>query len=132
MQNQIEHLEILPSVRLIKRFLNLQGQENRSKVRAKNLKESIKNAISKGRIVKSDKYFDKLEAIIKKLDEFIKGNDKILHLQEENLSGLKGIPGVNIGEKKKFVRMQSLKKLLPKKKKQLVKRAKVYNQNQIS
>ncbi|WP_245576543.1 hypothetical protein [Flexithrix dorotheae] len=96
MQSVMEQLEILPSVRLIIRYLNLQGKEGITKKSAELLKKSIEKAISNRRVLKADKYFEKLKTITRSLKDFIGGNKESISLQKESLAGLSGIPGVHL------------------------------------
>lgn len=61
--------QIRPSIRLIKRYVNLHGKLVEHK-KVKTLHNSIANAINKGKVKKSDPYYGKLMKIIDSLRDF--------------------------------------------------------------
>ncbi|MEZ4921885.1 MAG: hypothetical protein R2780_01825 [Crocinitomicaceae bacterium] len=84
----------MPSVKLIKSYINLQGQVIQN-VKAKNLYNRIVSAIKKGKISKRDKYVKEIEGILERLTTFIKKNpgSGILTIEAKTLNGLNGIVG---------------------------------------
>ncbi|MGB3468641.1 MAG: hypothetical protein WBA74_25375, partial [Cyclobacteriaceae bacterium] len=92
LQALLGEMKIRPSVRLIKRYINLHGKNVEHK-RIKTLHNAIANTINKGQISKSDPYYSQLHRIIKSLREFNceVGKKNKLHIHNQTLRGLQGI-----------------------------------------
>ena len=84
--------QIRPSIRLIKRYVNLHGKPVEY-ARVKSLHNAIANAVNKGRIKKSDPYYDKLNEIIDSLRDFNceVGAKSHLKIHQATLNGLYGV-----------------------------------------
>lgn len=79
------------SVMYIKRYVGLHGKIV-TKEKVKRLHNAIANAVNKGRILKNDPYFDKLQKIIKSLREFnCAVPNQSLSIHQATLNGLKGV-----------------------------------------
>lgn len=84
--------QIRPSIRLIKRYVNLHGKQiEHGKVKL--LHNAIANAINKGKVKKSDPYYDKLMKIVDSLLDFNcdVGGKSHLKIHHATLNGLYGI-----------------------------------------
>jgi len=97
-QEKLSHLEsiiggekIYPSIQYIKKYLNLVGKTGvKQKVTA--LRTQLENAVSKGKISKSDKYADKLTQIHNTIIQFLDTpTQKTLEIDSQDLNGLQGI-----------------------------------------
>ncbi|MCB9234086.1 MAG: hypothetical protein H6581_20685 [Bacteroidia bacterium] len=77
---------IRPSVRLINRYLLVQGQAP-DPAKAQRLLDSITRA----KVAKSDPYHQELTEVQKSLRDFLGGKTKRLEMQSQTLSGLQGI-----------------------------------------
>ncbi len=84
--------EQMLSVRLIKSYINLQGKTI-EKVKAKNLYNRIVAAINKKRLTEKDKYYSKIETIMKSLKELATGKKEsgVLKISKAELNGLNGV-----------------------------------------
>jgi len=82
-----EHL--LPSVRFIKAYINMLGN-NLTKQRAANLLEKINTAFEKKALSRSDKYMKHLRVVIGSIERFLKTGDSP-DLTETQLNGLEGV-----------------------------------------
>ncbi|MBD3638805.1 MAG: hypothetical protein HUJ25_15740 [Crocinitomicaceae bacterium] len=84
----------LPSVKLIKSYINLQGKIIPN-VKAKNLYNRIVRAIQSGKIGKRDKYGKEIEGILERLTTFVNKNKTsgILTIEPKTLNGLSDIVG---------------------------------------
>ncbi|MBD3637411.1 MAG: hypothetical protein HUJ25_08670, partial [Crocinitomicaceae bacterium] len=84
----------LPSVKLIKSYINLQGKTIPNR-KAKNLYNRIVRAIQTEKISKRDKYVKEIEGILERLTTFVKKNPTsgILTIEPKTLQGLNGIVG---------------------------------------
>jgi hypothetical protein len=78
------------SIALLKRYVGMHGKPG-MKEKAKNLFKSIETALRKGSISKSDKYYQRVMDMRRRLDLFISGPDKVLNIEEAELSGLSGL-----------------------------------------
>lgn len=83
--------KVMPSVMLIKRYINLNGKFN-VKDKAKLLMDAMTRAHQKGKITKSDKYFKIFDQMHHNLSQYVKNkSQKILSIQQTELSGLNGV-----------------------------------------
>ena len=84
--------QIRPSIRLIKRYVNLHGKQIENE-KVKLLHNAIANAINKGKVKKSDLYYEKLMKIIESLRNFNceVGEKSHLKIHHATLNGLRGI-----------------------------------------
>jgi hypothetical protein len=81
------------SIQLIKRYVNLHGKVG-IKEKAKKLFEQMNRAVKKKKIVKSDKYAEKLNKIWLSLQDFLSDkNKKTLPVNSAELNGLLGFLG---------------------------------------
>ncbi len=89
--------EELPSVRLLKSYVNLQGKLITND-QAKRLYTRITSAIDKGKITKRDKYSQQIEHALETLYTFIKKNDiqGMIEITPGELNGLAGIAWCNV------------------------------------
>ena len=84
--------KIMPSIKFIKRYVNLQGKIG-VKDKAKKLLDDMQKAVKKGVLTKSDKYADKVNAMYLNLHNLInkpKEHDA-LDISKHELNGLMGI-----------------------------------------
>ena len=91
--------QIRPSIRLIKRYVNLHGKQIENE-KVKSLHNAIANAINKSKVKKSDPYYDKLMKIVNSLRDFNcdVGGKSHLKIHQATLNGLYGIlDGINKG-----------------------------------
>ena len=85
--------KVLSSVTLIKRYISLNGKIG-VKEKAKTLIASMKKAVDKGKVNKSDRYFKTYTKMLSKLNAYVKNKtQKILDIEEAELNGLNGILG---------------------------------------
>ena len=84
--------QVRPSIRLIKRYINLHGKLVEH-TRVKSLHNAIANSVNKGKIKKSDPYYDKLMKIVDSLRKFNceVGEKSHLKIHHATLNGLYGI-----------------------------------------
>ena len=84
--------QVRPSIRLIKRYTNLHGKQVEH-ARVKSLHNAIANSINKGKIKKSDPYYNKLMKILDSLRDFNceVGEKSHLKIHHATLNGLHGI-----------------------------------------
>ncbi len=83
--------KVMPSVMLIKRYINLNGKYG-VKDKAKQLMAAMTRAFNKGKITKSDKYFKIFDEMHYTLSQFVKTKtQKVLMIREPELNGLNGI-----------------------------------------
>ncbi len=82
--------KVMPSVNLIKRYINLNGKYG-VKEKAQKLMEAMTKAYDKNKITKSDKYFKVFDQMHFNLSNYIKNKtQKILAIQPTELNGLNG------------------------------------------
>lgn len=82
---------VMPSVRFIKAYYNLQGKEA-NKHKASNLLNRIEKAINKDELNAEDKYFKYIRQIKHSLESFLKQQGKkVLNISEADLNGLEGV-----------------------------------------
>lgn len=87
----IAEQKVMPSVMLIKRYINLNGKYG-VKEKAKSLMDAMTRAHSKGKITKGDKYFKIFDKMHFNLSQYVKNKtQKILSIQEPELNGLNGV-----------------------------------------
>jgi hypothetical protein len=90
-KNLIGKEKVFTSVQYIKRYLNLHGKVG-IKEKAKKLFEQLNKAVKKKKIVKGDKYEEKLQLIWRSLKDFLEDKSKkTLPIDEAQLNGLHGI-----------------------------------------
>jgi hypothetical protein len=83
--------KVMPSVRLIKRYINLNGKYG-VKDKAKTLITTMGKAVEKGVILKKDKYYDLFDRMHNNLSKYVKSKtQKILSIEKAELNGLNGI-----------------------------------------
>jgi len=82
----------MASIRFIKSYVGLQGRII-TKEKAKNLYNRIANAINKNKLLKSDHYYGKVQAILKSLKLFAERTKSVntLQIHSAELNGLMGI-----------------------------------------
>ncbi|MCF8451794.1 MAG: DNA repair protein RadA [Pedobacter sp.] len=92
--SKIAHDEkVMPSVRFIKRYINLNGKTG-MKEKAKLLLGQINRAYEKGIVKDSDPYIIEMHEIKKNLETFISDKTvKVLKIEKNSLNGLEGILG---------------------------------------
>ena len=89
--------KVYPSVMLLKRYMSLNGKFG-VKDKAKVLMEAMSRAFEKGQIAKSDKYYKVFDKMHHNLSQYVKNkSQKILSIEQAELSGLNGIVGENEG-----------------------------------
>ena len=87
----VESFKVMPSVNLIKRYINLNGRYG-VKEKAQVLVEAMKNALQKGKVAKNDKYNKIYNRMMANLNTYIKNkNQRVLEIEESELNGLNGI-----------------------------------------
>jgi hypothetical protein len=92
-QKEIGSEKVLPSIQLIKRYVNLHGKTG-IKEKAKQLFEQINRAVKKKKVLKSDKYAEKLNEIWQSLQTFLSDKSKkSLPTNSAELNGLLGFLG---------------------------------------
>lgn len=92
-KREIEGEKEFKSIRFIKRYVNLHGKVG-IKEKAKKLFEQMNRAVKRKKIVKSDKYANKLNEIWKSLQEFLSDKSKkTLPMNSAELNGLLGFLG---------------------------------------
>ncbi len=85
--------KVFMSVQYIKRFVSLHGKIG-VKEKAKKLFEQIGKAVKKGKILKNDRYAEKLNQIWEMLKKFLEDkSQKTLPIDEAELNGLLGLLG---------------------------------------
>lgn len=85
--------KVFTSIQFIKRYVNLHGKVG-IKEKAKKLFEQLNRAVKKGKIVKKDKYAEKLNQIWLSLQDFLADkNKKTLPMNSAELNGLLGFLG---------------------------------------
>lgn len=83
--------KVLPSVALIKRYINLNGKYG-VKDKATALMDAMKRAFDKGLVRKSDKYIAVFDRMYENLKKYTKNKEvKILDIEETELNGLNGV-----------------------------------------
>lgn len=86
----IAEQKVMPSVQLIKRYINLNGKYG-VKDKAKLLMDAMTRTFNKGKITKSDKYFKIFDQMHYTLNNFVKTKtQKVLMIREPELNGLNG------------------------------------------
>lgn len=91
----IKSEKVFPSMMLIKRYINLNGKFG-VKDKAKQLIAAMSRAYEKGLISKRDKYIQVFDQMHKSLNKYVKNkNQKILAIEEPELSGLNGLMGLS-------------------------------------
>jgi len=89
-RKEIDGEKVFPSIQLIKRYVNLHGKVG-IKEKAQKLFEQINRAVKKKKIVKGDKYAEKLNHIWLSLQSFLGDKTKkTLPLNSADLNGLLG------------------------------------------
>ena len=88
------------SVALLKSYIALNGKRD-VKDRSQRLFNRIKKAVEQGKIIKSDKYADKLNEAYQTLKNYIDGDSAMLNINKAQLNGLMGILGENLFNQKK-------------------------------
>lgn len=85
--------KVMPSVNLIKRYINLNGKYN-VKDKAKLLMEAMQRASKLKKVTKNDKYAKLLDTMFANLSSYVKNkSQKILSIQQTELNGLNGVLG---------------------------------------
>jgi hypothetical protein len=85
--------KVMPSVRLIKRYINLNGKYG-VKEKATTLITAMTKAVEKGLILKKDNYYDLFDRMHSNLSKYVKNkSQKILSIEKAELNGLNGILG---------------------------------------
>ncbi|HLG34800.1 MAG TPA: AAA family ATPase, partial [Bacteroidia bacterium] len=88
--------KVFASIQFIKRYVNLHGKVG-IKEKAKKLFEQLNRAVKKGKIVRKDKYAEKLNQIWLSLQDFLADkNKKTLPMNSAELNGLLGFLGKNV------------------------------------
>jgi hypothetical protein len=83
--------KVMPSVMLIKRYINLNGKFG-VKEKAEKLMTAMERAAAKRKVLKTDKYADILNKMFNNLNRFVKTkSQKILNIQQTELNGLNGV-----------------------------------------
>jgi len=83
--------KVMPSVALIKRYINLNGKYG-VKDKATALMDAMKRAFDKGHVRKSDKYIAVFDRMYENLKKYVKNKaQKILDIEETELNGLNGV-----------------------------------------
>jgi hypothetical protein len=83
--------KVLPSVALIKRYINLNGKYG-VKDKANALMDAMKRAYDKGHVRKSDKYIAVFDRMFDNLKKYVRNKgQKILDIEETELNGLNGV-----------------------------------------
>lgn len=78
----------MDSIRFLKRYISLDGKTN-VKEKAKKLYADIENAIHKGKITESDKYYKALDKAHQKLFAYIQGRTKVIEVWDAELNGVR-------------------------------------------
>jgi hypothetical protein len=92
-EKEIGAEKVMPSIQLIKRYVNLHGKTG-IKEKAKQLFEQITNAVKKKKILKNDKYAEKLNEIWNSLQAFLSDKKQTsLPMNSAELNGLLGFLG---------------------------------------
>jgi hypothetical protein len=95
-KDEIGGEKVFMSIQFIKRYVNLHGKVG-IKEKAKKLFEQLNRAVKKGKIVKKDKYAEKLNQIWLSLQDFLADkNKKTLPMNSAELNGLLGFLGKNV------------------------------------
>lgn len=85
--------KVMPSVNLIKRYINLNGKYN-VKDKAKLLMDAMQRASKLKKVTKTDKYAKLLDTMFANLSAYVKNkSQKILSIQQTELNGLNGVLG---------------------------------------
>ncbi|MBI3518214.1 MAG: hypothetical protein HY062_02495 [Bacteroidetes bacterium] len=85
--------KVMPSVNLIKRYINLNGKYN-VKDKAKLLMDAMQRASKLKKVTKTDKYAKLLDTMFANLNAYVKNkSQKILSIQQTELNGLNGVLG---------------------------------------
>lgn len=85
--------KVMPSVNLIKRYINLNGKFN-VKDKAKLLMDAMERASKLKKVTKTDKYAKILDTMYANLSAYVKNKtQKILNIQQTELNGLNGVLG---------------------------------------
>jgi hypothetical protein len=83
--------KIYPSIQYIKKYLNLVGKTG-IKQKATELAKLMESAVTKKKVLPTDKYADKMNIAFKKLIHFIENpTEKTIELESQELNGLQGI-----------------------------------------
>lgn len=83
--------KIYPSIQYIKKYLNLVGKTG-IKQKATELAKLMESAVTKKKVLPSDKYADKMNEAFKKLIHFIENpTEKTIEIDSQELNGLQGI-----------------------------------------
>jgi hypothetical protein len=82
--------KVFASIGYIKRYIGMQGKEI-EKEKALSFINQMEKAISKGKVNKADPYLDKVKSIIKSVNEFLTGKEKVVSISRADLNGLMGI-----------------------------------------
>lgn len=83
--------KVMPSVNLIRRYINLNGKFG-VKEKAAGLIKAMENAHAKGRVLKKDKYYKIFDRMHRSLSAFVNNrSQRTLNIEKAELSGLNGI-----------------------------------------
>ena len=80
----------MKSIALLKRYVGLHGKKG-VKEQAERLLKTVENALHSGHISKSDRYYDRVMDMKRRLDLYIKGSSEVMLIEETELSGLNGL-----------------------------------------
>jgi hypothetical protein len=82
--------KVMPSVQLIKRYINLNGKFG-VKDKAKTLVDAMTRAVDKGKLTKGDQYIEIFDRMHHNLSNYIKSKtQKVLSIEPTELNGLNG------------------------------------------